>query len=180
MDEIKIPKIRVAVLIGKKGTTKRKIEESTKTKLDVSKEGHVIIEGESFNTYVAKLIIRAIGKGFNPDTAFTLLNEENILEVIEIKNYIKNSERQFKRVKGRLIGAQGKARNTLESLTNTDISILGKTIAIIGKVDDVDLARRAVEKLLSGSPHGKVYKFIETELKRRKIVGDFHSEHKSS
>ena len=37
--ELKIPKERIAVLIGKKGETKRVIERTTKTKLKVSRNG---------------------------------------------------------------------------------------------------------------------------------------------
>ena len=40
-EELKIPKDRVAVLIGKKGETKRAIQSRTKTKIRVSKEGDV-------------------------------------------------------------------------------------------------------------------------------------------
>lgn len=171
MDEIKIPKARVAVLVGKKGETKKKIEKNTKTELKISKEGDVIIKGESIDVYVTKLIIKAIGRGFNPNIALKLLNEKNTLEVIDIKEYIGGSEKKIKRMKGRLIGTQGRAWKMLESKTNTDVSIFGKTIAIIGEIEDVNLARRAFEKLLGGAPHGKVYKFIEMELKRRRKEG---------
>ena len=168
MSEIKIPEVRVAILVGKKGEIKRRIESKTNTQLEISKEGDVTIEGESMNVYVAELIVKAIGRGFNPNIALKLLNENNALDIIDIKENIGGSEKKFKRIKGRLIGTQGRAWKMLEKKTNTDVSIFGKTISIIGKIEDVDIARRAFEKLLGGSPHGKVYKFIEMELKRRK------------
>ena len=60
--ELKMPKERVAVLIGTKGETKKEIELATKTKLDIdSKEGDVTIRGEdSVKIFNTKLIIQAI------------------------------------------------------------------------------------------------------------------------
>ena len=45
--ELKISKERIAILIGKKGETKRRLETLTKSKINIdSKEGDVIIRGE--------------------------------------------------------------------------------------------------------------------------------------
>ncbi len=167
MGEIKIPKSRIAILIGKKGEIKKKIESLTKMKLNISREGDVIVGGEGLGNYLAVQVVRAIGRGFNPEVALRLLKEGFILEIINIKEYTGKAEKKFIRIKGRLIGRQGRVWKKIEEKTNTNISIYGKTIAIIGCVDDVSLARRAFEKLLKGSPHGKVYKFIELELEKK-------------
>ena len=92
-----------------------------------------------------------------------LLNEEYRLEIINIQDFTKKSKKKFVRIKARLIGKQGKARKVLEKLTMTDISVYGKTVCIIGKIEDVMLAKIGVEKLLKGAPHGNVYKFIELQ-----------------
>ena len=168
MNEIKIPRARVAVLIGAKGETKKKIEKLTESKLDISKEGDIIITGGGLECYLALQIIKAIGRGFNPNIALKLLNENYLLEILNIKDYIGKSEKKFVRIKGRLIGTKGSTWKLFEEETNTDIAIYGKTISILGGADDVDLVRRAFEKLLHGSTHSNVYKFIELELKKRK------------
>ena len=62
---------------------------------------------------------------------------------------------------------EGKARRTIETLTDCYVSIYGRTVAIIGNVENVTIARRAVEGLLRGSKHGNIYKWLE---KRRKEV----------
>ena len=162
--EIKIPKDRVAVLIGTKGVTKKLIERRTKTKITVNKDGEVFIGGEdSLNVFNTSPIVKAIGRGFNPDIALMLLNEDYRLEIINIQEFTKKSKKKFVRIKARLIGSEGKARKVLEKLTMTDISIYGKTVSIIGKIEDVMLARMGLEKLLKGAPHGNVYKFIELQ-----------------
>lgn len=168
MELVKIPKERVAVLIGKKGVTKRLIEKNTNTKLTVDKEGSVVINGESIDVFEANSVVKAIGRGFNPNIALTLLDEENCMEIINIKDFTGKSEKKFYRIKSRLIGTQGKARKVIEQMTNTEISIYGKTITVIGHIENVSIAKRGTEILLRGAPHGNAYKYIEREMMKLK------------
>ena len=166
--ELKIPKERIAVLIGKRGEIKKQIEEQTKTQLEVdSREGDVIIKGDdTIRMYTAREIIKAIGRGFNPECALLLLKSDYCFEVININDFIK-SKSQLNRVRGRVIGSEGKARKTVEELTETSISVYGKTIGIIGEPEKVSVARRAIESLLGGSPHSSIYRWLE---KNRSIM----------
>lgn len=164
--EIKIPKVRVAVLIGKKGSTKRLLESKLKVKLKVSKDGDVVISGESFDNMVAQRIIRAIGRGFNPNIPLALVKDTQSLEIIDIRDFVGKSKSDLFRIKSRLIGKQGRAWKNLEKLCKVDISVHGHTVSIIGDIINVDLARLALEKLINGAPHGKVYEFIERHKKR--------------
>jgi ribosomal RNA assembly protein len=165
-DSIKIPKQRVAILIGKKGEIKKLIERKTKTKLVVSKEGEVkIFSEENINVFNTIPLIQAIGRGFNPDIALILLDENFCLEVISLKDALK-TEKAVIRIRSRIIGKNGRARVIFEKLTNTFVSVYGNTVAIIGKIDEVALAKRAMGKLIQGSPHGNVYKYIELQTKK--------------
>ena len=92
--------------------------------------------------------------------------EEYLLEVINIKEFTGDSDKKFRRIKARLIGTKGKARKVIEKLTSCDMVIYGKTVSLIGKVETIGIARKGVEKLLSGSPHGNVYGFIENEIRK--------------
>ncbi len=167
MAEIKIPKARVAVLLGVDGKTKKRIEEKTKTKLKVnSKEGEVEISGEPIEAYQAEPILKAIARGFNPDTALTLMDEEKCLQLVDIKHYSGNSKKKFSRIKSRLIGTSGKCRKTIEQIADVKLSIYGKTIGIIGNIEDVHLARIAILDILKGAPHGPVYKKLEERVSK--------------
>lgn len=169
MDEIRIPKERIPILIGVKGEIKRKISKLTNTKITVnSKEGDVLIDGDNgLDVYNARQIINAISRGFNPDEALKLLNDENIFEIINISDYARNNKNDLKRIKGRLIGRNGKAKEMIQNLTNVSLSIYGKTASMIGKNDGVDTARHAINNLLSGSRHGKVYAYLERQRKMK-------------
>ena len=173
--ELKIPKERVAVLIGKEGCVKKEVEEETKTKLDIdSKEGDVFVSGEdALGLYIAREVIKAVGRGFNPDIALLLLKQDYVFEVISLSEYIGRSKENLLRLKGRVIGKEGKARRVIEELTNCYVCVYGKTIGIIGLAENVGVAKQAIDSLLRGSTHANVYKFLEKKrrgFKRREIL----------
>ena len=166
MHALRIPKERVAVLIGKDGETKTDIELITSSKLEIdSYEGDVVIKGsDPIKLYSAREIVKAIARGFNPDIAKYLIKSDYVYEQVSIKDFAKNTS-HLKRLKGRVIGTDGKSRKAIEDLTEASISVYGKTIGIIGLPEPVDLARRAIESLLSGSPHSNVFKWLERRKK---------------
>src|SRR3989344_3827427 len=127
MDEIRITKERIPILIGTKGEIKRKISKLTNTKITVnSKEGDVLIEGEdSLGIYNAKQIIQAIGRGFNPDLALTLLDEDVIFEIMYVTDYSRNTKNDLQRLRARVIGRNGKAKEMIQDLSNVSLSIYG-------------------------------------------------------
>ena len=170
MNQIKIPQDRVAVLIGKDGETKNTIEKGTHTFLDIdSQEGEVNISGKDpLDLFTSAELVKAIGRGFNPEIALSLIKIDFVLEVISVGDYAK-TKNDFMRLRGRVIGKEGKARRVIEELLEVSICVYGKTISIIGDIESVGIARKAVESLLSGSPHSSVYKFLEKRRRSMKI-----------
>ena len=113
--DLRIPEERVGVLIGVQGKVKVDIEKNTKSKLEISKDGDVIITGEdALLLFVAKEIARAIGRGFNPHSAMLLLKSDYILEIIDMKAVAGKNKNVMERLKGRVIGTGGKAREEVE------------------------------------------------------------------
>lgn len=167
MYEIKIPKERIAVLIGTNGKTKKHIEKITKTKLKInSEEGDITIESDNpVNAFNTQDIIKAIGRGFNPEIALLLTKENRCLEIINIDDYAKTKNHLI-RIKARVIGKEGKARKFIEHITDTHVSVYGKTVSIIGKIEEVAVARKAINDILSGSPHGPIFKWVEQKMKQ--------------
>tara|TARA_Y100000310_G_scaffold89923_1_gene87118 strand:- start:72272 stop:72799 length:528 start_codon:yes stop_codon:yes gene_type:complete len=164
--ELKVPEERVAVLIGKDGVAKKEIEEATKSKLDITKDGDVTITGtDGLLLYTTKDIVKAIARGFNPKIALTLLKTDYAFELIDMKDIAGKSKNTLQRLKGRVIGKGGKSREEIERLTETNISVYGKTIGIIGEVEAVSTARQAVAMLLQGSMHKTVFQFLEKRKK---------------
>ena len=170
MEQLKIPKERISVIIGVKGSTKRKIQKLTNTTLKINSEiGDVFIDGESINVFNCLNIIKAIARGFNPDVALKLLNEDYSFEIIPIEEFSRN-KKDLVRIRSRLIGTEGKARKSIEQLTGTDIMIYGKTVCIIGKIENVLLARHGIINLLQGSKHGNVYSYLEKQKSKKQDI----------
>ena len=171
-EEIRIPRDRVGVLIGKKGKTRRRLEQIADVKIKVdSKTGEVTVKGGKDTDPITFMrlmkVIKAIGRGFDPDTALKLLQDDYYLEVINLREYLNRNA--IRRQKARLIGTKGSARKKLETLTDTDIRIYGDTVSIIGDYESVNLAKRAVSRLaIEGSPHSVVFRELELERKRKK------------
>lgn len=167
--ELRIPKDRIAVLIGKDGEVKHAIEERTRTVLDIdSSEGEILIKGEdALLLYLAREIVRAIARGFNPDIALELLKPDFGFELINIDEYARN-QNDYARLRGRVIGEGGKSRKTIEELTETHLCVYGKTAGIIGPVEYIADARRAITSLLSGSAHATIYRWLEKKRRERR------------
>ncbi|MFT4326618.1 MAG: KH domain-containing protein [Candidatus Woesearchaeota archaeon] len=164
IEEIKVPKDRIAVIIGKSGETKTELEETTKCSINVdSVEGDVKVSSEnSIDIFVAKDVIKAIARGFNPEIAKKLVDDTYAFQLITLNDYSPHKNHQ-ERLKGRVIGRDGKARNLIEEYTECSISVYGKTVGIIGKAENVQIAYKAVDSLLGGSPHAFVYKWLEKQ-----------------
>ncbi|RLI26753.1 RNA-processing protein [Candidatus Bathyarchaeota archaeon] len=170
---IRIPKQRVGVVIGSKGEVKRRIEKSCRVKLNIdSSTGDVEIiqtdEGDPVSCLIAKNIVLAIGRGFSPERAFRLLDEDAMLEIIDLKDDLGFSKNAVKRIQGRIIGREGKARRMIEELTGVYISVYGDTVALIGKSPWFEVAKEAVWMLIEGRQHSTVYKYLTRERRRIK------------
>ncbi len=170
--EIKIASDRIGVLIGKGGATKKEIEGRTKTAIRVdSKEGIVTVEGDSAEGVISAVnLIEAINRGFSPERAYALLKDESmLLEVIDL-GPIADNPQKLERLRGRIIGRDGRAREQIEDMTGTSISVFGKTVGIIGAFEQVKTAKAAIEMLIDGVPHESVYSFLDR--KRRESMHD--------
>jgi len=182
MQHVTIPQDRIGVLVGEGGETLRRIEAEADVRLDVdSQNGSVAIEqvGDPVTAMQGPDIVRAIGRGFAPEDALALLEEEMMMfETIDLQRAARN-DNDLRRQKGRLIGEDGRTRELMEELTGASVVIYGTTLGIIGRPKEVDVVRSAAEMLLDGAPHGAVYSFLERkrreELKHRGM--EYHEFH---
>jgi ribosomal RNA assembly protein len=171
---VKIPRDRVGVLIGPDGKTRRNIEDKLSVQLQIeSDSGDVTITlakdaKDPSLLFKTKDVVTAIGRGFSPEHAFRLTRDEDaILEVIDLRAIFGRSESDIRRIKGRIIGMNGKTRRTIEELTDTNVAVYGHTVSIIGTFDQIQVARNAVQMLIDGSQHHSVYRFLQK--KRRDL-----------
>jgi ribosomal RNA assembly protein len=170
---IRIPVERVAALIGKKGESKKHLEEACHVTLDIQSEtGEVSVKSESVeegDPFKAMSVVEAVGRGFSPQRALRLLEPETTLEVLDLRDYAGKSENSMERIRGRIIGLEGKSRKTIEELTKSYVSVYGRTVAIIGELGEVKLAMEAVDMLASGSRHRSVFNMLQRARTKKKM-----------
>ena len=176
---LKIPRERVGGVIGKQGITKEKIESTTKTSIEIDSESGSISISPREDTedplavWKSRYIVKAIGRGFNPEIALKLIDDEIMLEIINLPDYVGRSKKAVLRQKGRIIGRDGRTRDIITDMTGVDVSVYGKTVALIGNMEHVHLAKEAVEMILEGARHKSVYAFLEKKSREMKIK-EFH------
>lgn len=172
---IRIPLDRVGVLIGPDGEVKQKIEQTFGITLVIdSVVGNVEVilnpdQNDVSVLFTVANIVKAIGRGFSPNRAMMLGNEDYDLTVIDLEEYVGTSRNAQERLKGRIIGKEGKSRIIIEELTDTNLSVYGSTVAIIGHIEALPAAREAVAMLIRGSFHKTVYNYLfayRRQLKR--------------
>jgi ribosomal RNA assembly protein len=178
MRHVTIPQDRVGVLIGEGGATMREIESRAEVRLDIDSEtGSVRIEsvGDPVRGLAGPDVVKAIGRGFAPEEALSLVEGEmRMLEIIDLDAATRNKN-DLRRQKGRLIGENGRTRELMEELTGADVVIYGSTLGIIGEPEQVDAVRSAAEMILDGAPHGAVYSFLERRHNEMKSEGlEYH------
>ena len=173
---IKVPDDRIGVLIGKNGRVKREIEDKCKVQIEIdSQNGDAVISSASatlseMQPFKAIEIISAISRGFSPQRAYRLFDDEELmLQIIDLKDYTGKSANAMDRMKGRIIGQSGKSRKTIEELSGVYMSVSGHSVALIGKYDEVRLANDAVTMILKGSTHKTVYTMLQDARRKNKL-----------
>lgn len=162
----RIPVDRVGVLIGPEGETKASLQNRTGVGLWIDSEtGEVSIDesvaSDPSEALKVRDVVAAIGRGFSERRAFRLLDDDVYLAVLDIKDFAGKSKGRVAQIRARVIGTRGRTRKLLEELTSCEVSVRGHTVALIGEVFHLQVARDAVEMLLSGSKHRTVYRFLE-------------------
>ncbi|MDE1767994.1 MAG: hypothetical protein KGH64_05810 [Candidatus Micrarchaeota archaeon] len=164
MENILIPHKRAELLDSK---LLAKLKERLGCKLELE-DNSITIQGEPYDEYNAKNVLTAFGRGFDLDKAYKLLNEDYFFQMINLKDAF-GSKEQIMRVKARIIGTAGRAKEHIESISGADIAVFGSSISIIGKADELKVADAAIRILIDGGTHKTAYKVMEKEKIKLKV-----------
>lgn len=128
----------------------------------------VTVNDPSFSVWITKNIIEAINIGFKPEKALKLLNQEFSMEVINLEKVIGSSEKKLTRIKGRLIGEKGVMRESIEKYSDVYMSVYKNLIGLIGKFDNLKVAKSAINMILEGMPHNSALNYLQKKYRERK------------
>ena len=170
----RIAKDRIGVLIGKSGETKLEIEKAAKCTLHINSEtGEVHAKWSDDSDPIIRIkmpdVIRAIGRGMAPPRAINLLEDDVHLKMYDIREWVGRQPNQIKRMRGRIIGRNGRIRELIEELSGVELVVYRSTVVVVGDLESLAIGSAALERVLDGAEHGTVLKFLETERRRQRM-----------
>jgi ribosomal RNA assembly protein len=169
---VKVPEKRIKAFTANSYEAKKLIERKCEVKLEIDTEGEIEIEGECADVFFAKDVVKAIGRGFEPNDAIKIISENYSFHLIDLKEILRN-EKAISRIKGRIIGEKGKMKNEIEAATQCKISVYGYTVGIIAELDTIEYSKEAVGKLINGAEHSRVFGYlakVKKEIFRKKLT----------
>jgi ribosomal RNA assembly protein len=123
-------------------------------------ENMVYINGSSaLEVLSVKNVVNAFNRGFDSAISSLLLDDDYDLVVISLRDF-SNSEKRAMQLKGRVIGTRGMIKQRLMKETGCYINVYGKTISIIGQIQNLSIAQSAIEMILNGAKHDNVFSMI--------------------
>ena len=137
---------------------RKRLEEKLEIKI-TNRGKEVTISGSAEKEYFAEKVIMALEFGFPFSIALLVKDEDNMLEILNIKEYTKKKD--FETIRARIIGTKGKTLKTLNELTKCYFEIKDNRIGIIGDPDHIKNAQEAIIYLIRGSKQSNVYAFLE-------------------
>jgi len=146
--------------IGNKLGSKITVKDET-----VSIDGLGNEEERTLQEFLGQKVIKALDGGLKLEDAAKLMNEEYAMKVIDLKE-MGYAQGVINRHIGRVIGEDGRAKRMLEKSADVKIGVTEHQIAVLGKFEDVDIAIEAIMRLVSGSPHKNVYRYIDEGMAR--------------
>ena len=138
--------------------TKSELEKKLNVQINI-KGKNVTIKGDGLDEYEASLVLDAINFGFSAKKALSLKEDNKIFRILNIKKFTK--KRDLKTVRARIIGKNGKTKDTIENITGADIVIKDNEIGVIAQADTIEDIVTALIALIRGSKQSNTYHYLE-------------------
>jgi len=158
MQEIYVEKLKEVI------RSKARLQKELGIKL-TNRGKNVFVNGSPQKEFTAIEVLEAINVGFSADRALEVTRDNFMLQTINIKNVTKRHD--LERVRGRIIGKDGRTLKTLQKLTNCDLAITDNEIGLIGPISEMEDAIQSVTSLIQGSKQGNVYGRLERRRKKK-------------
>lgn len=148
-----------------KASLNKELEEIFEEKVSLDT---ISVKDPSFSVWLTKNIIESINIGFKPEKALKLLDQEFSMEIINLEKIIGSSDKKLMRIKGRLIGEKGIMRESIEKYADVYMSVYKNLVGLIGKFDNLKVAKSAINMILEGMPHNSALNYLQKKYRERK------------
>ncbi|VDN10300.1 unnamed protein product [Dibothriocephalus latus] len=112
--------------------------------------------------------VSAFVKGFALQDALAIVRIDGIyvesFHISDVRQRLRGDH--VARAVGRICGANGRVRLSIENATRTRIVVADQTIHILGSNERIAVARKAICNLIIGSPPSKIFGRIQTQAAR--------------
>ncbi|KAL6120358.1 hypothetical protein NUSPORA_02924 [Nucleospora cyclopteri] len=113
--------------------------------------------------------ITAIIEGFKLDDAMAIMRYRDIfIDKFDISEVRKMKSSHLQRAMGRIIGRQGRTKESIENFSKCKFILIDQKIALLGCVENIKIAKDAIGRLIQGSEPTSVcnrLRVISTKLK---------------
>jgi ribosomal RNA assembly protein len=137
-----------------------KIQAKVDIHADIKRDS-VTITGQEFNEVIAEKIIQALDFGFELEDAMLLLKDDWDLAYVNIKEH--THRKNLEEIRSRVIGTEGKAKRTIETLTDSRIVVHNNQVGLISDTDHMPYLIQGMISLIQGAKHGNVFSYIERQ-----------------
>lgn len=137
---------------------KARLEKALKVKIS-NKGKEVTIDGEAEDEYLAEQVLDAINFGFPYAAAISIIEEETLFEIINIKDHTNKND--LEKIRARIIGKGGKTIKTLSEISECFIELKDNQVGIIGHPENIPAIQTAMISLIKGSKQANVYAYLE-------------------
>ncbi|NAZ26168.1 MAG: hypothetical protein GU343_01335 [Nanoarchaeota archaeon] len=132
----------------------------------IRNKNKIIVYYEGFYfLYKFDKFIKGLKAGFDIKKLLNILdNDWDILE-IDLKQVFEKKINHIIRIKGRIIGEEGKVLEELRKRTNADIIIKDKYIYILGDNISLQSAYEGIKRIIKGEKHNTVFNYLDKYIK---------------
>ncbi len=134
-------------------------------KYNKNKNKIIVYYEDFYFLYKFDKFIKGLKAGFDIKKLLNILdNDWDILE-IDLKLVFEKKINHIIRIKGRIIGEEGKILEELKKKTNADIIIKDKYIYILGDSVSLQSAYEGIKRIIKGEKHGTVFNYLDKYIK---------------
>ena len=115
------------------------------------------------------LFITAILEGFKVDDSISILKFKDVfIEKFEISEVRRMKANHLSRAIGRIVGRQGKVKETIENLSKVKFNLINNVIYLMGTTSSIVMAKDAIGRLIQGNAPNVIFNKLKIKTTKMK------------